>query len=204
MEPVVAAFDVDGTLTVRDCVVPFLFRVGGLRGVLRAMSRPALVVGALWRRDRDQLKAHFVRSFLAGVPQSVLDARGEDFARRVASSWMRADVAARLRRHQDEGHVVLLVSASLDPYLVPLGEMLEVDAVLCTRVEFVDEIATGELTGANCRGAEKVARLREWGLRAGLSGDAWLSFAYGDSAGDREMLALATEGHNVSRSEVAA
>ena len=27
--PDVAAFDVDGTLTVRDCVGPFLLRVGG-------------------------------------------------------------------------------------------------------------------------------------------------------------------------------
>ncbi len=29
--PVVAAFDVDGTLTVRDCVAPFLLRLGGRR-----------------------------------------------------------------------------------------------------------------------------------------------------------------------------
>ena len=27
--PIVAAFDVDGTVTVRDCVVPFLRQVGG-------------------------------------------------------------------------------------------------------------------------------------------------------------------------------
>ena len=32
--PVVAAFDVDGTLTTRDCVVPFLYRAGGLRAGL--------------------------------------------------------------------------------------------------------------------------------------------------------------------------
>src|SRR5215510_540176 len=31
LRPVVAAFDVDGTLTTRDCVTPFLRRAAGLR-----------------------------------------------------------------------------------------------------------------------------------------------------------------------------
>lgn len=37
--PIVAAFDVDGTLTVRDCVRPFLERLGGKTGLLVAVGR---------------------------------------------------------------------------------------------------------------------------------------------------------------------
>ena len=47
---VVAAFDVDGTVTTRDCVVPFLRRVGGDRGVvvgLLARCGPLLAAGLL-------------------------------------------------------------------------------------------------------------------------------------------------------------
>ncbi len=49
----VAAFDVDGTLTRRDCVVPFLRRVAGTRLLTQGMLRQGVAVsGAAARRDR--------------------------------------------------------------------------------------------------------------------------------------------------------
>ncbi|MCB1149091.1 MAG: HAD-IB family hydrolase, partial [Chlamydiia bacterium] len=48
-------------------------------------------------------------------------------------------------------------------------------------------VLTGKLLGANCRGPEKVRRILEtFGPK-----ESYLLYAYGDSAGDREMLALA-------------
>lgn len=105
---------------------------------------------------------------------------------------MRPDTVARLAWHRAEGHRVVLVSASLRSYLTPLGEHLGADAVLCTDVEVgADGRLTGRLAGANCRGPEKVARLRRWLAGAGLERDAVELWAYGDSAGDRELLAAA-------------
>jgi phosphatidylglycerophosphatase C len=46
--------------------------------------------------------------------------------------------------------------------------------------------ATGRLIGGNCRGPEKVRRLREW-----LGAEPAELWAYGDSAGDDELLAFA-------------
>jgi phosphatidylglycerophosphatase C len=61
-------------------------------------------------------------------------------------------------------------------------------------------IATGNLDGPNCRGPEKVTRLHEWlGDRSTVN-----VVAYGDSAGDREMLADADEAHWVTRDGTAA
>ena len=203
MDPVVAAFDVDGTLTVRDCVFPFMWRCGGARGAARSLfSSPVSLVRMVVRRDRDGLKAHFIRCFMAGLETDVVERKGEEFADVVAREWMRPDVAQRLRWHQDQGHVVVLVSASLAPYLEPLGELLEVDAVLCTRLQSVDGVLTGEIDGANCRADEKVSRLVAWASGAGITGGAWLGYAYGDSSGDTAMLALAQESVNVARREV--
>lgn len=203
MDPVVAAFDVDGTLTVRDCVFPFMWRCGGARGAARSLfSSPVSLVRMVVRRDRDGLKAHFIRCFMAGLETDVVERKGEEFADVVAREWMRPDVAQRLRWHQDQGHVVVLVSASLAPYLEPLGELLEVDAVLCTRLQSVDGVLTGEIDGANCRADEKVSRLVAWASGAGITGEAWLGYAYGDSSGDTAMLALAQESVNVARREV--
>ena len=187
--PVVAAFDVDGTLTTRDCVTPFLRRAAGRRLWSTLLSHPRALAASALRRDRDRLK-ELACSALRGVESATIEALGTAFAREVAQDRLRADTVARLRRHQELGHTVVLASASLDPYLVPLGELLGVDGVVCTVLERgTDGRLTGRLVGRNCRGAEKARRVQEWLDGAGL-GDAEL-WAYGDSDGDAELLALA-------------
>ena len=186
----VAAFDVDGTLTIRDCVGPFLLGVGGWTGVTRAMLRkPGTALGAGVRRDRDRMKELLVGGVLRGRKVAQVEALGETFAEHVEADWLRADTMERLRWHQRAGHRIVLVSASLGPYLRPLGRRLGVDDVLCAEpLQVGDEFADG-LDGANCRAQEKVRRLDAW-----LADRRWEDatvWAYGDSAGDRELLARA-------------
>ena len=186
---VVAAFDVDGTLTIRDCVTPFLRRAAGWRLVSTLLGQPLAVAAAAARRDRDRLK-ELACGALRGLDASAYDELGRSFAREVATSWLRDDATARLRRHRELGHRVILASASLDAYLGPLGELLEVDGIVCTRLERgPDGRLTGRLVGENCRGAEKARRVRGWLEAAGLA-DAVL-WAYGDSPGDRPLLETA-------------
>jgi len=188
--PDVAAFDVDGTLTVRDCVRPFLVRVGGWSGLSQALARrPAASVSAAIRRDRDRIKELVVGGVLRGRQVEQVEQLGETFAEFVAASWLRTDTVERLRWHQRAGHRIVLVSASLSPYLRPLGRRLGVDGVLCAEpLRQGDEFGDG-LDGANCRAAEKVRRLEVWLREQELTqSTVW---AYGDSAGDRELLARA-------------
>ena len=187
--PVVAAFDVDGTLTTGDCVTPFLRRAAGRRLWTTLLRHPLALGAAAARRDRDRLK-ELACSALRGSESTEIEHLGEVFAREVGAGRLRDDTVARLRRHRELGHTVILASASLDPYLVPLGRSLGVDAVVCTVLERgKDGRLTGRLVGANCRGAEKARRVRGW-LREHDLADAEL-WAYGDSSGDDELLALA-------------
>jgi len=199
----VAAFDVDGTLTVRDCVRPFLVRVGGWGGVAAAMARrPVTTLGAAARRDRDAIKELVVGGVLRGRTVAQVEALGEEFAEQVHDGWLRDDTVARLRWHQRMGHRIVLVSASLSPYLRPLGRRLGVDDVLCAEPRREGDRFADGLDGANCRAAEKVRRLDAW-LRARNLDDATV-WAYGDSAGDRELLARADHPLLVSRVRVTA
>lgn len=199
MDVPIAVFDLDKTLTVRDCVFPFMRRVGGVSGLVRSVAGDPQNVGRhAIARDRDKMKALFVRGIFRGLDVEDVDAEGVEFASTVATKWMRPDVAARLRWHQEQDHVVLIVSASLESYALPLGELLEVDDVLCTRLESVDGRFTGELLGANCRGAEKVARITQWCRQSGLPVES-VQFAYGDSAGDQPMLRMASHSEMVTR-----
>ena len=187
--PVVAAFDVDGTLTTGDCVTPFLRRAAGRRLWTTLLRHPLALAAAAARRDRDRLK-ELACSALRGIESTEIEHLGEAFAREVGAGRLRDDTVARLRRHRELGHTVIFASASLDPYLVPLGGSLGVDAVVCTVLERgADGRLTGRLVGANCRGAEKARRVRDWLLENDLA-DAEL-WAYGDSSGDDALLALA-------------
>jgi phosphatidylglycerophosphatase C len=186
----IAAFDVDGTLTVRDCVVPFMRRVRGTTAMATGLgSRSALLVPAVLRRDRDRIKQLASGVAFRGVPVDHLDRCAAEFGPLVARDWLRTDTLARLNWHREQGHRVVLVSASFEAYLGHLGQALGADVVLGTRLEIADGRYTGRLEGVNCRGPEKVRRLHDWleqhhGGRGSV--EVW---AYGDSAGDRELLA---------------
>lgn len=187
---VVAAFDVDGTLTTRDCVRPFLERLGGRRGIaLAAARRPVATVTGLVSRDRDRLKDVVVGGVFRGRDVGEVLAHGRAFAETIRSSMLRSDTAARLRWHQQRGHRTVLVSASLRPYLEPLAAALGVERALCTDVATRDGRYLDHLDGPNCRAGEKAVRLRAWMASEGLDdAEVW---AYGDSSGDRALLDMA-------------
>jgi len=200
----VAAFDVDGTLTTADCVVPFLRRtVGTPTLVARMLRSPLSLARAGVRRDRDALKAVSAAATFRGLPLAVVEADAAVFAREVYDSGLRDDVVESLSAHVDNGDAVVLVSASFEVYLRPLAELLGAHDVVAARLEVdVDGHLTGRLDGPNCRGPEKVVRLHEW-LDQHVGGrEAVHLSAYGDSIGDRELLADADEAHWVGRGEM--
>ena len=200
----IAAFDVDGTLTTTDCVVPFLRRTAGTSTLIRRLlATPVDLSRSVVRRDRDALKAASAAAAFRGLPIEVVEADAAVFAREVHDRRLRNDVVEALRRHRDAGDTVLLVSASFEVYLRPLAELLGAHDVLATRLE-VDEhgVLTGRLGGPNCRGPEKVVRLNEWLDRHAGGRRAVHVSAYGDSRGDRELLADADEAHWMGRGQM--
>lgn len=184
---VIAAFDVDGTLTTRDCVRPFLERAAGRHRLVTAMlRRPLATAVAAAKRDRDRFKEIIVGGSLRGKLVAEVDAIGEQFAQFVLVNWLRPDTLRRLRWHQQVGHRTVLVSASLAAYLRPLAIRLGIDDVLCTDTMRSGERYGDRLIGANCRAGEKRRRFDQW-LEERRWNDAEV-WAYGDSDGDRELL----------------
>jgi phosphatidylglycerophosphatase C len=202
--PSVAAFDVDGTLTTADCVVPFLRRTVGTPTLVRRMLRtPVGLTRAGVRRDRDALKAASAAATFRGLPIELVEADARLFAREVHDRRLRREVVESLHRHADAGDTVLLVSASFEVYLRPLAELLGAHDVLAVRLEVGEGgILTGRLEGPNCRGPEKVVRLHDWLDRHAGGRAAVHLTAYGDSRGDRELLADADEAHWLGRGEM--
>ena len=186
------AFDFDGTLTVRDSFTAFLRWRTGLRGALGGLARllPELVLYPLLR-DRGRLKAATVRVFLAGLTRAELEAQAGRFATEAAAGLFRPDALAAWTAHGAAGARRIIVTASPEETVAPFAEHLGAEGLIGTRLDWTaDGRAAGGLDGANCRGAEKVRR-----LKARFGEGVALADAYGDTSGDREMLALAERGH---------
>ena len=186
----VAAFDFDGTLAQRDTMGPFLARVAGLGGLTRALAlhSPRIAAVALGRADRDATKEAVVTSVLAGRTAGSISGAGRAYADHLwERQKFRPKMLERLRWHRDAGHDIVIVSASLDSYLVPLAPRLGVDHVISSSLEVDGHgLVTGRLIGGNVRGPEKASRLRVWIGEGPV--ELW---AYGDSSGDDDLLAMA-------------
>jgi len=189
---VVAAFDFDGTIARRDTLVPFLVLAFGRARVAAAFAALAATgVGYLLRRvSIDEFKRRVLRRLVAGEDAPRLRALGPVHARALATR-LRPDALERIAWHRAQGHRLVIVSSTLDLYLADVAAQLGFDDVLCSRLEARGDRFTGELDGADCTGPEKLRRLQA------LLGDlaAHELHAYGDSEGDRELLAAADHPH---------
>jgi phosphatidylglycerophosphatase C len=186
----IVAFDFDGTLTVRDSFTAFLqWRVGPAAWWAGwARLAPAL---ARYVRDRDRgrLKAAAIGVFLGGTPRVEIEDAARRFAEGHARRLLRPDALRAWARWREQGARLVIVTASPEEIVQPFARGLGADLLIATRLAYDDrDRLTGRLDGLNCRGAEKVRR-----LQAEFGDDVHLDAAYGDSDGDREMLAIAEE-----------
>jgi phosphatidylglycerophosphatase C len=183
-----ALFDFDGTITTTDTWTPFM----------RLAVRPARIVAG------QRLLAPVVVGYRLGLVSSSAGRRaaarvgfrgedaasvrrlGEHYAATVLPGRVRPEALERIAWHQSRGDQVVIVSASLDVYLLPWCQSRGLDCV-CTILEERGGRLTGRYLDGDCTQGEKVKRLRQ---RYELSRYA-VVHAYGDSGEDRQMLELA-------------
>ncbi|OXE35793.1 MAG: hypothetical protein CGW95_11655 [Phenylobacterium zucineum] len=182
------AYDFDGTLTSRDSFMAFLkWRVPLFRFASGMVRLIPAVLFYLFHRDRGQLKAAVIKEFLAGHIKEDIEAEALAFVQSQASGLLRPDALRSWRYWQQRQAELVIVTASPDLIIAPFARGLGADALIATELE-VDESGrlTGAFTSPNCRGPEKVKR-----LRAIYGDDVRLAAAYGDTSGDTDMLKLA-------------
>lgn len=197
--PAIVAFDFDGTITVRDSYTAFLrWRAGGWRYFLGMVRLLPAALAYLGHRDRGRIKADATKEFLRGTPREELEEDAHAFAREMAQSLLRQDAVSTWRWWRARGATVVIVTASPEIVVAPFARALGASALLGTQLSYDDDDrVTGAFSCANCRGDEKVNR-----LRAHFGEDVRLTAAYGDTSGDHAMLAIAEEkGYRVFKSK---
>jgi phosphatidylglycerophosphatase C len=197
--PPIVAFDFDGTLTVRDSFTSFLkWRVGGARYAVGMARLAGAGLGYMLNHDRGRIKAAATREFLRGVSRQQLEDETREFAKQCAQNLMRHDAVATFRWWREREAVTVIVTASPDIVVAPFARALGASLLIGTQLAYDDQDrVTGAFATPNCRGDEKVKRLKEH-----FGDGVHLAAAYGDTAGDKPMLAIAEEqGYRVFKSK---
>ncbi len=184
------AFDFDGTLTVRDSFIAFLvWRAGIFSAAFKGLALVPAALAYFGHRDRGRLKSKMVQAFLGGVSLETAREDAARFARDKAPRLLRPDALAAWNDWREQGARLVIVTASPEFLVSPFAEALGAHDLIGTRLVLDPHgRLTGALDGLNCRGPEKVIR-----LKAVYGATLDLAAAYGDTDGDAEMLAAAHE-----------
>jgi phosphatidylglycerophosphatase C len=183
-----ALFDFDGTITTKGVYPDFLrFAVPRRRKVTAGLVlSPAIAAYKCGLISDPAIRRVLSRASFWRADPSRVQLLGEQFVRDVIPGLIRPIALERIAWHKDRGDRVVVVSASLDAYLIPWCRTLGLD-LICTVLETSDGLLTGRYLQGDCWGDAKVRRIRE---RLTLA-DYDTIYAYGDTEDDRAMLDLA-------------
>lgn len=192
----IALFDFDGTLSTADTLRDFTVRLVGRGRYWLGFARlvPTLIRFKAGRMSHHEAKTRFVETYYRKRSVALVGEFAAAYCRERLPKLLDPDAYARATWHRDQGHKVVVVSASLSLWLKPWCDTEGFD-LIATEPEVDGDTMTGTLRNGNCYGEHKVERIRE---RYDLENYRRI-FAYGDSPSDYPMLRLAHEGYDCRR-----
>ena len=95
---------------------------------------------------------------------------------------IRNDARREIKFHQDNGALTVILSASTAYFCDQIKTELQMDDVICTELEIIDDRFTGKMIGRYCYGTEKLIRARQYCKDKGLRMED--TFYYADSISD--------------------
>jgi phosphatidylglycerophosphatase C len=198
----IAVFDFDGTLIKEDSMV-LLFR----RYHRFSLGNAGIFLRLVWEtikffmkiNSQKQYKEKFlnlvIRSSKKAAPEEILS----DFKKFLLEKILR-DAAKEINSLKEKGYETILLSASPDFYLAGVKEALGFSKLICTQT--VTKDGNIIITGENCYGQNKVARLLE--QYPGGSTDWQGSYCFTDNSSDMGLLSLFGNPFVVNNNKLAA
>ncbi len=187
---ILSLFDFDGTITTDDSLIKFIrYSVGDIKtawGML--LLSPMLITYKLKLIPNYKAKQWMLSYFFKGMDEQRFQKVTKEYSLKHIDSILRPKAIEKIAWHKEQGHTIVIVSASIECWLKPWCDKNGLD-LIATKIEMKDGIVTGKLLTKNCYGIEKVNRIN---VEYNLSDYDYI-YAYGDSRGDKELLELASE-----------
>ena len=188
----VYAFDFDGTLTTKDTLLEFIRFTRGNTAFLFGflLFSPLLVLMKLKLYPNWKAKQRVFSWFFKGMLIDDFNHLCTEFVLH-NKQLLRPKGMKAIKKAIEEGSQVVIISASIDNWVRPFfDEMGNNIIVVGTKFEVNNNHLTGKFTTNNCYGVEKVRRLQALFPQR----ETYTLIAFGDSRGDKELLAYANQG----------
>jgi HAD superfamily hydrolase (TIGR01490 family) len=188
----IAFFDFDGTITKKDTLLEFIKFTKGSFGFYLGflLNLPYLIAYKLKIISNQSAKEKVLRFFFHGIAIVEFNRRCQEFAEQVVPKLVRTKALDEIERLKAIDIKVVVVSASPENWIEQWTKRLGLE-LIASRLEVSGGKVTGKILGKNCHGDEKVVRIKELYDLTNYNNIA----AYGDSGGDKPMLALADQAH---------
>ena len=183
-----AFFDLDQTLLAGFSATSF-WRERLMSGRMSPQEMASSFYGglsfALGRTGFSGLMSATTAAF-RGIAEQILIEIGEDVFLKHLAKQIYPESRALVEAHQDAGHTVAIISSATRYQAEPLARDMGIEHVLCTELEVVDGVFTGQVIHPTCYGEGKAIAARKLAAREGLDLDE--CYFYTDSHEDLPLL----------------
>lgn len=182
-----ALFDFDGTLYPKDSFTGFIFYTLSKRHIVRKGLQilPWIQAYYLSLYPAHSMRPRLFQSMFKNISADFVEKLAEEYAQKIVKN-LDLKLFKQLQLHQQKGDQVVLVSASVDLYLKPICNFLNIE-LICTQTEIKSGLLTGNYISEDCSCEQKKIRIQQ---QYNLD-DYQYIYAYGNSEEDLEMLSLA-------------
>lgn len=187
-----AIFDIDYTITKKETLMElFKYMIKKDKKNLKYIPR-AIYSGLMYGLgifNEKRVKECFLK-FLDGVEEQKMASIVKEFYENRLSKILYEDALAMMKKLKGQGYDVYLISASPEFYLMEFYAIDEVDKIIGTRFSIADGKFARKMEGENCKGEEKVRRLKEVLKEENIEVDFENSYMFSDSLSDSPLLNL--------------
>jgi phosphatidylglycerophosphatase C len=184
----IAFFDFDGTITTRDTLLEFIKFCKGKSAFYFGftLNLHYLIAYKIGIISNQAAKERILTYFFRNTTLATFESYCSQFSTSVLPGLIRAGAKEEILKLINNGVEVVIVTASAEDWVRPWTESLGIE-LIGTRLELIEQKLTGKIQDINCHGEEKVKRIKE-----SYSLDNYEKIvAYGDTKGDKAMMALA-------------
>ncbi|GAA0107062.1 HAD-IB family hydrolase [Clostridium tertium] len=187
-----AIFDVDYTITKKETLMQ-LYKyvikrdIGNIKFLPRALYSGIMYSIKVY--DEKRVKESFLK-FIDGIDENDLAILVKDFYSDVLENILYKDAIKMMKDLKSQGYKVYLISASPEFYLREFYAIKEVDMVIGTKFTIDSGKFIRKMEGENCKGEEKVRRLKEVLKKENIEVDFKNSYMFSDSLSDKPLLDL--------------
>ncbi|MGI4728895.1 MAG: HAD-IB family hydrolase [Janthinobacterium lividum] len=187
----IAFFDFDGTITNRDIFWDYLFYrlKNGLSPVKLFKSFPIFALYSVKMMNNEKAKQLIFSQLFGGESIEFFRKTVQQYYKTSFSGRVRKDALTKILWHKSSMHKVYVVTANFNLIVQQFAAEQGIEFI-STELAIENNILSGKFKTPNCYGEEKVIRIKN--AVSDLTSFSKI-YAYGDSKGDREMLALATD-----------